>query len=57
MTTDLVDGNSQQCSGSFQDHPEWQDGDFDLVSSDGWRFKISSDLLFESRYVHESEPS
>lgn len=51
MTLDPADFSSQHSDSSIQDHPEWQDGDFVLVSSDGWRFKAPSELLFRSRLV------
>lgn len=35
----------------YYDHPDWQDGDFTLISSDGWRFRISSEVLFAARYA------
>lgn len=31
------------------DHPDWQEGDFTLISSDGWRFRVSSEALLASR--------
>lgn len=38
-----------EAASATQDHPSWQDGDFTLVSSDGWRFKVPSELLFKAR--------
>lgn len=32
-------------STKVQDYPDWVDGDFTLISSDGWRFKIDSASL------------
>lgn len=51
MILDLADFSSQHSDNPIQNHPEWQDGDFVLVSSDGWRFKAPSELLFRSRSV------
>lgn len=28
---------------------DWKEGDFTLVSSDGFRFKVSSEKLFKAR--------
>lgn len=33
----------------YEDHPDWQDGDFTLNSSDGCRFKVPSHVLFHAR--------
>lgn len=33
----------------IQDHPDWVDGDFTLISSDGWRFKVHTWSLCWSR--------
>lgn len=33
----------------IRDHPEWATGDFALVSSDGWRFRIDSAVLCKTR--------
>lgn len=33
----------------IQDHPDWENGDFTLISSDGWRFKAPSYSLFYAR--------
>lgn len=35
----------------LQDHPDWTSGDFTLISSDGWRFKVDSFSLCWSRYA------
>lgn len=34
----------------IQDHSLWHDGDFVLMSSDGWRFRVLSHHLFSARY-------
>lgn len=30
-------------------HQQWLSGDFTLISSDGWIFRVPSDLLFKVR--------
>lgn len=32
-------------------HQDWLDGDFTLTSSDGWIFRVPSELLFNARWV------
>lgn len=32
-------------------HQDWLDGDFNLTSSDGWIFRVPSELLFNARWV------
>lgn len=35
----------------IRDHPDWQKGDFTLISADGWRFKVWWHHLLTARYV------
>lgn len=35
----------------IRDHKTFKDGDFTLISEDGWRFRVQSQLLFAMRYV------
>lgn len=34
----------------LRDHPDWQTGDFTLITADGWRFKVWSHHLLTARY-------
>lgn len=40
----------------FKDDPTWKDGDFVLVSSDGWRFRVPSHPLLSHRWVPLLDP-
>lgn len=42
---------SPDITSNFNDHPSWEDGDFVLISSDGWRFRVASHHLFSARYA------
>lgn len=44
-------GTAAQGDDNIQDDPDWQDGDFTLISSDGWRLKAWSYHLFSARYA------
>ncbi|EJT52247.1 hypothetical protein A1Q1_05457 [Trichosporon asahii var. asahii CBS 2479] len=41
----------------IQDHSLWHDGDFVLMSSDGWRFRVLSHHLFSASPVLRDAPS
>lgn len=43
--------NNQQSGhhGGLCQHQDWLDGDFTLISSDGWIFLVPSELLFNAR--------
>lgn len=34
---------------TVRDHPDWREGDFTLISADGWRFKVLSAYVMSSR--------
>lgn len=41
--------SSSSSTPAIQDHPTWTEGDFVLISSDGWRFQVLSHHLFSAR--------
>lgn len=38
---------------NIKDDPTWKDGDFVIVSSDGWRFRVPSHPLLSHRWEYK----
>lgn len=49
MSRSRSKASSVSSSDDIQDDPFWDEGDFTLISSDGWRFKAWSYKLFSAR--------